>query len=95
MGRTLVIDGGHLKRLMGLCRVLRTGSGLNCQRLQAKLKMSRRTIFRDLNALEGMGVKIVLGEKGYQIKQSIAACRKMLADPQTKAVAKLLNDCLK
>ena len=65
------------------------------QRLQAKLKMSRRTIFRDLNALEGMGVEIELGEKGYRIKQSITACRKMLADPQTKALGKLLDDCLK
>ncbi len=95
MGRTLVIDGGHLKRLMGLCRALRTGGDLNVLRLQVKLKMSRRTIFRELNALEGMGVKIELGENGYRVKQGISACRKLLATHQNKALAKLLNDCLK
>ncbi len=95
MGRTLVIDGGHLKRLMNLCRVLRAGGDLNVPRLQVKLKMSRRTIFRDLNALEGMGVKVELGEKGYRVKQGIGACRKLLASHQNQALSKLLKDCLK
>jgi len=91
----MVIDGEHLRRLMKMCRTLSRGGGTTLQQLQIRLKMSRRTIFRDLSALQAMGVKIDLGDKGYRIHQNPASCRKLLADHQLSAVTRLLNACLK
>jgi biotin operon repressor len=93
--RNLVIDGTHLSRLMKICRTLANGAGTSLQQLQTKLRMSRRTIFRDLSTLAEMGVRVDLGNNGYHIRQNAAACRKILGDYQLKAVHKLLGQCLK
>jgi len=95
MTQNLVVDGGQLKRLMSLCRLLSAAKGATTRQLQAKLRTSRRTVFRDLNTLAELGIKVDLGDKGYKIKQSPAACKKLLADAQTKALHKFLNACLK
>ena len=95
MSQTLVVDGGQLQRLMGMCRTLCTSKGATIQQLQSKLKTSRRTIFRNLNTLEEIGIEVELGEQGYCIKDTAAKCKKLLADSQTKALEKLLRTCLK
>ncbi|GMU33901.1 MAG: HTH domain-containing protein [Planctomycetia bacterium] len=94
MSRTIVVDGAHLKRMMQLCRTL-GGSGATLRQLQTKLKASRRTIFRDLSILSDWGISVTLGDKGYKIKQSAPACRKVMVDRVTKSVQQLLNSCLK
>jgi predicted DNA-binding transcriptional regulator YafY len=95
MGQVMVVDGGQLKRLMKICRTLCSGGGTTVQQLQAKLKTSRRTIFRDLNSLDDMGIKVELGDKGYRVRQPVAACKKALADRQVKILSKLLDSWLK
>ncbi len=95
MSQTLVVDGGQLKRLMGMCRTLCANKGATIQQLQSKLRTSRRTIFRNLNTLEEIGIEVELGEDGYRIKDNVAKCKKMLAESQTKALDKLLKNCLK
>jgi predicted DNA-binding transcriptional regulator YafY len=95
MGQVMVVDGGQLKRLMKICRTLCVGGGTTVQQLQAKLKTSRRTIFRDLNSLDEMGVKVELGDKGYKIRQPAAACKKALVGRQMKILSKLLESWLK
>lgn len=91
----MMIDGEHLGRLMRMCRTLAAGGGTRLAQLQSRLRMSRRTIFRDLNTLQEMGIKVDLGEKGYRIKLNPAACRRLLMEHQLRAVKKLLDACLK
>jgi len=95
MGQVMVVDGGQLTRLMKICRTLCSGGGATVQQLQSKLKTSRRTIFRDLNTLDDMGIKVELGDKGYKIRQPVAACKKALTDRQIKVLKKLLDSWLK
>ncbi len=95
MARVLVIEGDHLRRLMKLCRTICSGKGFTIRELQTKLDMSRRTMFRDLNCIEQAGVNLELGERGYTIRQSVAQCRKLIAEGQIKAMKRLLNICLK
>ncbi|HVP11529.1 MAG TPA: HTH domain-containing protein [Phycisphaerae bacterium] len=95
MGQVMVVDGGQLRRLMKICRALCSGSGATVQQLQVKLKTSRRTIFRDLNSLDDMGIKVELGDKGYRIRRPAAACKKALADRQMKSLSKMLDSWLK
>ncbi len=94
MTDVLVVDGGQLRRLMMICRVI-CSAPATVQQLQGRLKRSRRTIFRDLNCLEEFGIKVHLGPGGYKIKQSAAACKKALAIPYVKRLNKLLGACLK
>jgi predicted DNA-binding transcriptional regulator YafY len=94
MADVMVVDGGQLKRLMGICRVI-CSAPATIQQLQAKLKRSRRTIFRDLNCLEDLGIKVDLISSGYKIKQGLAACKKALAARYTTRLSKLLAACLK
>ncbi|MBN2560921.1 MAG: HTH domain-containing protein [Phycisphaerae bacterium] len=95
MRETLVVDGGQLKRLMNTCRMICAHKGVMVRELQAKLRTSRRTIFRDLNSLEKMGIDVELGDQGYRIKESAAQCKKLLAENQIKSLNKLLASCLK
>ena len=95
MGQVMVVDGGQLIRLMKICRMLCSSKGTSVQQLQAKLKTSRRTIFRDLNCLDEMGIKVDLGDKGYRIRQPAAACKKALGDRQIRTLRKLLDSWLK
>jgi len=94
MTDVMVVDGGQLKRLMGLCRAI-CSTPATIQQLQGKLKRSRRTIFRDLNCLEDLGIKVELLPAGYKVKQGLAACRKALAARYTTKLNKLLAACLK
>lgn len=94
MTEMLVVDGGQLRRLMMICRVICVAPA-TVQQLQGRLKRSRRTIFRDLNCLEDLGIKVQLGDKGYKITQNAAACRKALAARYTGRLNKLLNACLR
>ncbi len=95
MARMLVVDGGQVKRLMHICRTLCSGDGATVQQLQGKLRTSRRTIFRDLNCLATVGVKVELGHRGYRVRQKSSLCRKLIAESQTKALENLLNSCLR
>ena len=95
MALNLVIDGGQLKRLMRICRMLCAPKGATLQTLQSKLKTSRRTIFRDLNSIEKLGVKVDLGDKSYTVRHSATHCRKLLTDVHITTVKKFLNTCLK
>ncbi len=95
MARVPVLEGDHLKRLMRMCRAICSGKGLTIRDLQTQLGMSRRTVFRDLNCIEEVGVKFDLGEEGYTISCGVAQCQKLLAKGQMQAMKKLLNICLK
>lgn len=95
MAQMLIVDGDHLKRLMKICRAIRSGRGATIQQIRRKVHTSRRTIFRDLNSLDKLGIEVDLGENGYKIRQGEAQCRKLLADSQIKSLNKLLNACLK
>ncbi len=90
MASTLVIDGVQLKRLMAICRLVSSHTGLTARQLQTKLKTSRRTVFRDLRALHAMGVKIAPTADGYRLKQDIGTCRKLVADSLNKALRTML-----
>lgn len=91
---TLVVDGTHLKRLMAICRTLNSG-GATVQQLRSRLRTSRRTIFRDLNILDGLGIKIDLDESGYRVRQNSNACRRIIAENQSKKLDKLLSSSLR
>lgn len=95
MSRTLVVDGDHLKRLLQVCRLLTTGSGMSLKQLRGRLKTSRRTIFRDLTAIEANGISLDRAGGGYRIRETAQSCRRKLAAAQTKALDKLLKACLK
>lgn len=95
MGEVMTVEKAPLKRLMRLCRAVCAGDGATLQELQGKLKVSRRTIFRDLNLLEDMGITVALDAKGYKIRKSVAACRKTLAERQLTTLSRLLNVWLK
>lgn len=95
MARTLAIDGDHLRRLMRLGRTLASGRGATLKQLQKRFKMSRRTVFRDLNALQEFGIDVELGEHGYRIRENAAVLKKRISDHNTKALSNLLRDCLK
>ncbi len=95
MAQSLVVDGSQLMRLMKLVRAISSKKALTVQQLQKRLGASRRTIFRDLNAIQEMGIHVVLGEKGYTVKESATACKKLLAEHQVKALSKFLRVCLK
>ena len=91
----LVIEADQLARLMKLCRIICGSKGATPQQLQAKLRCSRRTIFRDLKALGAMGVKVQSGASGYQIAGGAAQCRKTLIEYHVQALSKFLAGCLK
>lgn len=95
MARTLLVDGDHLARLIKLCRTINSSSGATLQTLQSKLKTSRRTVFRDLSALQDLGIDVSSTSSGYKIKQGAAACKKIINDYYTKALNKLLSTSLK
>ncbi len=95
MVKTLVIDGDRLRRLMRLCRLLGRGRGLSLVQLQSKLGTSRRTVFRELNALEDVGIKIDLIDSSYRVKQGDAACCKLFREHYTSELSKLLKACFK
>ncbi|MCG8406021.1 MAG: HTH domain-containing protein [Phycisphaerales bacterium] len=95
MVQFLAVDGSQLRRLVKLCRTLNAGKGVSVQQLIKKLGTSRRTVFRDLNMLQEVGVHVELGSEGYVIKQKIGSCKKLIADYYTKALDRLLNSCLK
>ncbi len=95
MAQSLVIDGSQLKRLMKLVRSISSKKAMTVLQLQKRLNASRRTIFRDLNAVEKMGISVDLGAKGYTVKASAAACKKLLTEHQVKVLNKFLGACLK
>ncbi len=78
MSETLVIDGAQIARLMKLCRTLCRAGGTTQEQLQARLKTSRRTIFRDLAALQQIGIPLESGPNGYVLKQSSSECKRQL-----------------
>lgn len=85
------MDSPHLVRLMKLCRMLGSGEGLSAPQLRMKFKTSRRTVYRDLNMLQEMGVPVHLVKHHYRVKLNIAQCRKKLADAQIRAIHRLLS----
>ncbi|HWL92888.1 MAG TPA: HTH domain-containing protein [Phycisphaerae bacterium] len=95
MARTLLVDGEHLTRLMKLCRSIHQSGGASLQQLQGKLKTSRRTVFRDLSALQQFGIDVNSTSKGYQIKQNPAVCKKQIATRYERDLGELLRNSLK
>jgi predicted DNA-binding transcriptional regulator YafY len=95
MARKLIVDGDHLARLMKLCRALATSEGLSLPHLQAKLRASRRTVFRGFTSLQALGIKVELRDGRYRTRQSAVACRKIIAESETDALQKLLNSSLR
>lgn len=95
MVKTLMIDGERLRRLMRLCRLLGGGHGLSLVQIQSKLGTSRRTVFRELSALEEVGVTIELVNNSYRVKQSAAVCGKLFSEHYTSELSKLLKACFK
>ncbi len=80
MPQTLVMDGAQVARLMKLCRTLGRANGTTLQQLQTRLKMSRRTVFRDLAALQEIGIRLESGLEGYVLNQSSTECKRLLLD---------------
>ncbi len=95
MGQSLAVDGDQLKRLMKTCRMICSGKGATVLQLRRRLGASRRTVFRDLNSLEEMGIDVAFSDDGYRIRQSAAQARKLLESCYTSALTRLLNDSLK
>jgi predicted DNA-binding transcriptional regulator YafY len=79
---------------MAICRTLSSG-GASVQQLRSQLRTSRRTIFRDLNILDELGIKVDLDDGGYRVRQNSNACRRIIADSQAKKLDKLLNSSLR
>jgi predicted DNA-binding transcriptional regulator YafY len=94
MSLTLTIDGDQLCRLLQICRFIGNGRPAPFQKLQRKMKASRRTIFRDFKELAAMGIKVSLDGKGYRISQKAPACRKLIVGHQIKLVNRLLAKCV-
>ncbi len=80
---------------MRLCRLIGRGRGLTLLQLQSKLSTSRRTVFRELNALEEVGVTVELDNGSYRVKQGEAACRKLFTEHYTSALTVMLKSCFK
>jgi predicted DNA-binding transcriptional regulator YafY len=95
MAKTLLVDGEHLSRLMKLCRTVHQSGSATLPQLQAKLKTSRRTVFRDMSTLSMYGIQVSSSSDGYRIKQNPNACKKALGDHFTKEMDQLLKAALK
>ena len=95
MVKILVIDGERLRRLIRLCRLLGRGRGLSLAQLQSKLGTSRRTVFRELNTLEEVGITIELIDSSYRVSQNEATCRKLFTQHYNSELSKLLKSCFK
>jgi len=78
MGLRLVIDGEQLSRFMRICRMTNGTHGATIRAMQKRLKISRRTIFRDMQALEALGIEVRLQNDGYRTGLSLAECRRRL-----------------
>ena len=94
MSLTLTIDGDQLCRLVKICKLIGNGRPATFDKLQRKMKASRRTIFRDFKDLAKMGIKYKLDGRGYRIPQKPLACRKLIVAHQVKAVNRLLAKCV-
>lgn len=57
-----------LKRLIYLIHLLETDNTWSSNRLADECGVSQRTIFRDLDRLEDLGVRIELTKKGYRLR---------------------------
>ena len=65
------MEPGRLHRLLRLITVLQSGTSLTAIELADRLKVSRRTLFRDFKTLEAAGVRYRYRQgKGYDIEPS-------------------------
>ena len=94
MALTLTIDGDQLCRLLKICKLIGNGRPAPFEKLQRKLRASRRTIFRDFKDIAKMGILYKLDGRGYRIPQKPLACRKLIVAYQVKALKKLLARCV-
>ena len=76
--QTLVVDGEHVSRLLGMCKALNSPRGLKLNELQKKFRISRRTVFRDLKTLQDIGIAVNLSDGAYQTTKPAAACKKAI-----------------
>lgn len=75
-----MIDESHISRLMKLGKALGTGDGLTLMQIRTKFKASRRTAYRDMTALEQLGINVVRKKKQYTIKMKPVDCRRHIRD---------------
>lgn len=76
--QTLVVDGEHVGRLLGMCKALNSAKGLKLNELQKKFRISRRTVFRDLKTLQDVGVSVDLNNGSYRTNKAGPACKKAI-----------------
>lgn len=86
-----IIHVSRLIRLMKIIKLARSKNGVALSRLMKDLRISRRTAFRDLNALEHVGVEIELTNKGYRVLQAETTCRDLLLDYHLGALRRVLG----
>ena len=84
----------HLPRLVKLVDIFHSTKGLTAERLAARLKVSRRTVFRDFEDLAQMGVPIVYDRDSaaFYLAASLDRCAVPLAPDERRAIARLLVD---
>lgn len=82
----------HIHRLLNIIAILQSGRFINTRELAEECKVSRRTIFRDIEKLRQSGLRIDFDEKkqGYQFEES---CFLLPADLTTEEVLALITLC--
>ncbi len=93
--QTLVVDGEHVSRLLGMCKALNSPKGLKLNELQKKFRISRRTVFRDLKTLQDIGVSVDLNDGAYRTGKAAAACKKAIESYFRSEFESVLKSSLK
>ena len=86
-----MFDIARLSRLIKLCGALSGGKGMTLMAISRQFRISRRTVFRDLLALEDIGVRLELVNGAYRLKTSLKDCRKRIATYQMRGLQKLMD----
>jgi proteasome accessory factor B len=77
-------------RLLTLIRLLQAGRGYNTKELAGACRVSRRTIFRDLDAMRQSGLPLVFDEGSQQYRLTGGACLPPLHLTPEEALAMVL-----
>ncbi len=83
---------GHIRRLLHLIAILQSGRCVNARELAEECRVSKRTIFRDIEKLRQSGLRIAFDDdrQGYLFEES---CFLLPADLTTEEVLALITLC--
>jgi len=75
---------GRLQRLLHICSLATAQPGIRVAEMARALRVSRRTVFRDLEELDRLGLRIAFDD-GYRVQPQLFAATRPLAISQIVA----------